>query len=80
MYKLFFLLCAFLNMQIKGELVQMDGKLCVKAQISTQNPNLYEIPLEELMDELIGKRVRIEAFELKTLEHISVSIPEAYKK
>ena len=67
-------------MKLKGELVVMDGQLCMKMQLSPQNPTLYEIPLEDLMEDLIGKRVQIETFELKNLEDIDIKIPEAYLK
>jgi hypothetical protein len=37
-----------------------DGQLCVKGQLSPANPELYDIPLEEIFEEFIGKKVVID--------------------
>lgn len=55
-------------MKIKGILkMNEEGQLCINAQISPQNPELYDIPLIELLQEedLIGKNVKIEILPVK---------------
>jgi hypothetical protein len=37
-----------------------ENKLCVKVQISQWNAEPMEVPLEELLEEYIGKEVHIE--------------------
>ncbi|MHA1340185.1 MAG: hypothetical protein ACTSRZ_06500 [Promethearchaeota archaeon] len=51
----------------RGELVKNeDGVLCLKMQITPANPTKYEIPLEELFEDLLEKQVRIEIMPLKS--------------
>lgn len=40
-----------------------DGDLCLKMQISPQNPNFYDIPLEELLEDFMDKNISFEIFE-----------------
>jgi hypothetical protein len=48
-------------MRIVGDLVtNEDGELCVKMQISPQNPEIFDVPLKEVMESFINKRVAIE--------------------
>lgn len=50
-----------------GELLQAeDGQLSVKMPISAMNPELFEIPLEEILEDFINKRVRIEVLPLES--------------
>ena len=42
-----------------------DGEICLKMRISPQNPEEYEIPLEELLEDLMGKRVQIKILPVK---------------
>lgn len=47
-----------------GTLIKNEkGDLCLKMQISPQNPNFYEIPLEELLEDYLGKKIAFELFE-----------------
>jgi hypothetical protein len=41
-----------------------DGVISVKMQIAPQNPELYDIPLEEVLEDFIGKRVSMEVLPL----------------
>nr|MDO8111687.1 hypothetical protein [Candidatus Sigynarchaeota archaeon] len=46
---------------ISGKLIiDKDNKLCVKTQISPQNPTLYDVPLEELFESYIDKDVHVD--------------------
>ena len=67
-------------MKLKGELVLLDGELCMKVQFTPDNPSLYEIPLGDLLEDFVGKRVNIDILEVKNLDEIDMHIPEAYKK
>ncbi|MBD3350898.1 MAG: hypothetical protein GF364_05370 [Candidatus Lokiarchaeota archaeon] len=49
--------------QFNGKLVlDEDGLLCVKMHISPMNPELYDIPLQELLEDLINKDIFMEVF------------------
>ena len=37
-----------------------EGKLCMKTTISPGNPELYDVPLEELLEDYVGKTVHLE--------------------
>jgi len=41
-----------------------NGNLCLKIRISPENPEEYEIPFEELLEEFINKRVKIDIMQL----------------
>ncbi len=46
---------------ISGKLVlDQDNKICINMQLTTANPELVDIPLEELLEEYMGKNVFIE--------------------
>jgi hypothetical protein len=47
-----------------------DGVPCVKMQISPQNPQLYDIPLEELLEDYIDSRVKIEILPIGSWEEM----------
>ena len=42
-----------------------DGALCLKMKLAPQNPNFEEIPLEELMEEFMGKSIVMDVFALE---------------
>ncbi len=42
-----------------------DGQICLKMRISPQNPEEYEIPMEEIFEDLMGKRVQIQVLPVK---------------
>lgn len=55
-------------MIFQGKLsIDEGGQLCIKTKLSPQNPELYEIPIIELMEdeELIGSSVRLEIIPIK---------------
>ncbi len=46
---------------ISGKLVMdQDKKICINMQLTPANPELVDIPLEELLEEYVGKNVFIE--------------------
>nr|MDO8084319.1 hypothetical protein [Candidatus Sigynarchaeum springense] len=46
---------------ISGKLVMdKDKKFCINMQLTPANPELVDIPLEELLEEYLGKNVFIE--------------------
>jgi hypothetical protein len=46
---------------IIGKLViDEEGKLCVKTTIGPGNPELYNVPLEELLEDFVDKTVHVE--------------------
>ncbi len=46
---------------ISGKLVlDQDKKICINMQLTPANPELVDIPLEELLEEYMGKNVYIE--------------------
>ncbi|MHA1681066.1 MAG: hypothetical protein ACTSUE_08660 [Promethearchaeota archaeon] len=47
-----------------------DGETCIKMQISPQNPEVYDIPLSELLEDYMGKRVKIEILPIGTWKDI----------
>lgn len=47
-----------------------DGLACIKMQISPQNPEVYDVPLSELLEDYIGKRVKIEIMSVGTWEDL----------
>lgn len=52
----------FENMtRIVGILTQdEDGTLCLKTQLSPNNPEIYDVPLSELFEEFMDKKVVID--------------------
>ena len=57
--------------KISGKLLtDEDGNLCVKMQISPQNPNLYDIPLEEVLEDYLNREVHIEVFPVELREGV----------
>ncbi|MEX2683253.1 MAG: hypothetical protein Q6373_016885 [Candidatus Sigynarchaeota archaeon] len=46
---------------ISGKIVMdQDKKICINMQLTPANPELVDIPLDELLEEYIGKNVFIE--------------------
>ncbi len=45
---------------ISGTLSVIEGKIAVKIPLSPANPELVDVPLEELLEEYVDKQVRIE--------------------
>ncbi|MBN2151513.1 MAG: hypothetical protein JW839_08710 [Candidatus Lokiarchaeota archaeon] len=46
---------------ISGKLVvDEDKKLCINMQLTPANPELVDIPIDELLEEYLGKTVHIE--------------------
>ena len=46
---------------ISGKLlIGEDNKISVKVPLSPANPELVDVPLEELLEDFVGKQVRIE--------------------
>jgi hypothetical protein len=51
--------------RIVGKLIQDDEEgLCIEMRISPQNPELFNVPLTEVFEELIGKKIVLEALPL----------------
>ncbi len=48
-------------------MIDEEGIMTLKTQLSPQNPDLFEIPLEELLEEFIGKRVALEVVKTEPL-------------
>lgn len=47
--------------RIVGILTQdEDGMLCLKTKLSPNNPEIYDVPLSELLEEFMDKKVVIE--------------------
>ena len=42
-----------------------DGFLAIKMQIASENPEIYEIPLNELIENFLNIRVKIEIIEIE---------------
>jgi alpha-L-fucosidase len=62
---------------LKGKLtLDEDGIICIKMHISPGNPELYDIPLAELLEELIDNEVEMEVIRIKPMEEIEID----YKK
>ncbi|MHA1792522.1 MAG: hypothetical protein ACTSVI_07745 [Promethearchaeota archaeon] len=46
---------------ISGKLVLDDeGELCIKMRLTPQNPNIYDIPLSELLEEYMNENIRMD--------------------
>lgn len=65
--KMVFLSCLICNSQIDmtriiGELKEVDGELCIKMQISPQNLEEFDVPIKEVLEEFINKRIVLEVF------------------
>ncbi|MHA1372448.1 MAG: hypothetical protein ACTSWN_10830 [Promethearchaeota archaeon] len=43
-----------------------DGAICIKMQISPDNPTIYDIPIEEFFEDYIGRDVLIEVLPVET--------------
>ena len=53
--------------KFSGELtMDEDGIISMKMRIAPGNPELYDIPLEELFEDYMGKRVRMEIFPIQS--------------
>jgi hypothetical protein len=53
-------------MNLIGKLtIDEDNELSLKMRISPGNPEEYDIPLKELFDDLIGKKIKIEALSIE---------------
>jgi hypothetical protein len=48
-----------------------DGQICLKMRISPQNPEEYEIPMEELLEDYMGKRVQIQLLSVKPFAEVN---------
>ena len=56
---------------LRGKIViDEDGTICMKMQIAPANPEEYEIPFEELLEDFIGRRVKIDVIALKSLSEV----------
>ena len=44
----------------------------MKVQISPQNPELIDVPLEELLEDYLNKEVAIEIFKVKKLKDFKI--------
>jgi len=44
----------------------------MKIQISPQNPELIDVPLEELLEDYLNKEVAIEIFKVKKLKDFKI--------
>jgi len=52
---------------INGKLTKdEDGAICIKMQISPDNPTIYDIPIEEFFEDYIGRDVLIEVLPVET--------------
>jgi hypothetical protein len=52
-------------MRLRGKLMKDDdGMLCIKMQIAPGNPNLENIPLEEILEDMMDQNVVIDVFPL----------------
>ena len=59
--------------QFMGKLLQdEEGHICMKVQISPQNPELIDVPLEELLEDYLNKEVAIEIFKVKKLKDFKI--------
>ena len=53
-------------MKVFGKLtIDEDEGLCIKMKLTPQNPDMYDIPLEEILEDYIGKEVRVDILEVK---------------
>jgi len=51
---------------LMGKLVMNeDGKLCLKTTLGPGNPDLFDVPLEELLEEQIGNDVHVEIWPME---------------
>ncbi|MHA1819917.1 MAG: hypothetical protein ACTSVC_05550 [Promethearchaeota archaeon] len=56
---------------LKGTVIKdEDDNIALKMRISPDNPELYEIPFEELFEEYLDKKVRIELTLIKNREEV----------
>lgn len=47
--------------RVVGDLKINDkGEICIEMQISPQSPDIIDVPLNELLEECVNKRVAIE--------------------
>ncbi len=52
--------------RIVGILTQdEDGTICLKTQLSPNNPEIYDVPLSELLEEFMDKKVVIEVLQVQ---------------
>lgn len=52
---------------LMGKLViDEEGKLCLKTTLGPGNPVLYDVPLEELLEDDIGKDMHIEIWPVES--------------
>jgi hypothetical protein len=47
-----------------------NGTLCLKVRISPKNPEEFDVPLEELLEDLIDKKVRIDIMPIKSRSEV----------
>lgn len=58
-------------MKIVGKLtLDEGGEACIKMQIAPENPTVYDIPLSELLEDHVGKRVKIEIMPIGSWEDL----------
>jgi hypothetical protein len=51
--------------RFRGQLVKDDdGQLCIKMTLGSQSSMIEDIPLEELLEEFIGKNIIMDVFPL----------------
>ncbi len=55
-------------MKQKGLITEVDGEICMKIRFSSDTDIEYDIPIGELLEEFIGKRVQIKVLPLKAFE------------
>ena len=55
-------------MKQKGLITEGDVEICMKIRFSSDTDIEYDIPIGELLEEFIGKRVQIKVLPLKAFE------------
>ena len=54
-------------MKAVGKLsLDKDGQFTLNMRISERNPLLYDVPLEELLGDFVGQKIRLEVFPVKS--------------
>ncbi len=56
-------------MKAKGLLTKNEeGEICLKMKFSKESKVAFDVPIEELFEEFLDKRIQIKALPLKTIE------------
>ena len=60
-------------MKAKGFLFKNEeGQICLKMSFSSDSEVQFDVPIEELFEEMLDKRVQIKALPLKTFEEANL--------